>query len=325
MAGWRGLFYNGSMEQASKRPETSPKDFFLHLLSIVALYASAIGFSTLLFQAVDAWFPDTLAGYGIPSFSASAMRWAIATLVVFFPSYVAASAFLNRQYAREPEKRELRVRKWLIYFTLFVAALIILGDAVALVLNFLQGELTVRFALKVLAIAFVAGSVFGYYFWELKNRPFGVRAKAFVYGVSLVALAAVVAGFFVAGSPYEERLRQFDAQRVNDLSMIQSEVLNYWTRTGTVATSTADLADDLYGSALPTDPETHAAYQYQRTGEYSFSLCATFATTVKNGMIAGTPAAPARTPFNANWDHGVGYTCFDRTIDPKLYPPQNKG
>lgn len=314
------------MEQTQKRPETSPKDFFLHLLSIVALYASAVSFSTLLFQAVNAWFPDALTGYGIPSFSASAMRWAIATLVVFFPSYIATGVFLNKGYTVAPEKRELRVRKWLLYFTLFAAALVILGDVVALILNFLGGELTVRFALKVLVIAFVAGSVFGYYLWELKNRPFGARVKGFVYAVSFIALAAIVAGFFVAGSPYQERLRQFDAQRVNDLSMIQSELLNYWSRTGSLPDTTAQLEDNLRGFTVPVDPKTQTEYIYRKTGDQSFYLCAVFETVVANADgLSKTPPVVVQTSFGTSWPHGVGRTCFDRTIDPKLYPPQPKG
>jgi hypothetical protein len=64
----------------------------------------------------------------------------------------------------------LWIRKWLIYFTLFAAALIIIGDLVTLLNRFLEGELTVRFLLKVLAVFFVAGSVFYYYLWDLRKH-----------------------------------------------------------------------------------------------------------------------------------------------------------
>ena len=314
------------MEQTQTRPETSPKDFFLHLLSIVALYASAASFSTLLFQCINAWFPDAVAGYGF-SFSASAIRWAVAMLIVFFPTYVWTNIFLNKGYIATPEKRELHVRKWLLYFTLFVAALFILGDLVALILNFMQGELTVRFALKVLVILFVAGSVFGYYLWELKNAEFTGKVKAFIYAISVVMLAGVVAGFFVAGSPYQERMRRFDETRVNDLSMIQSQLFDYWMRTGTIPEALSGLQDDLRGFAIPLDPETQAEYTYKKTGESSFSLCAVFETVTSNTDSSGlneTPARVVQTPFGISWPHGEGAVCFDRTIDPKLYPPQGK-
>lgn len=307
------------------RPETSPKDFFLHLLSIVALYASAASFSTLLFQCINAWFPDAVAGFDF-SFSASAIRWAVAMLIVFFPTYVWTNIFLNKGYVAAPEKRELRVRKWLLYFTLFVAALFILGDLVALILNFMQGELTVRFALKVLVILFVAGSVFGYYLWDLKNATFTGKAKTFVYAISAVMLGAVVAGFFVAGSPYQERLRRFDETRVNDLSMIQSELLNYWMQTGTLPDTISLLRDDLRGVAVPTDPETGDAYPYTKTGENTFSLCATFKTVNALADANGVKSVPVPVGYSmmSSWQHGMGEVCFNRTIDPKLYPPQTK-
>lgn len=28
--------------------------------------------------------------------------------------------------------------------------------------------------------------------------------------------------------------------------------------------------------------------------------------------------------FDANWEHAAGRTCFERTIDPDLYPPREK-
>jgi len=43
------------------------------------------------------------------------------------------------------------------------AALVVIGDLVALVYNFMGGDLTARFVLKVGAILVVAGAVFGYY------------------------------------------------------------------------------------------------------------------------------------------------------------------
>lgn len=151
--------------------KTSPKDVFLHLLSIVTLYTCAVAFLVLVFQYVNVVFPDPVSpdGYYAASGSYRAIRWSIASLVVFFPVYLLTMRHLEKSYQKNPSKRGLRIRKWLIYFTLFAAALIILGDLVTLIYRFLEGELTVRFILKVLAVLFVAGSVFGYYFWDVRR------------------------------------------------------------------------------------------------------------------------------------------------------------
>jgi len=158
----------GSMEQLQK---TSPKDVFMHLLAIVTLYTSAISFLVLVFQYVNVLLPDPLSPDGFYNLSSaySKIRWSISSLIIVFPVYIFTTWHLNKSYSATPSKSNLRIRKWLIYFTLFAAALIIIGDLVTLVYNFLGGELTLRFILKVLSVFFVTISVFVYYFWELKK------------------------------------------------------------------------------------------------------------------------------------------------------------
>ncbi len=141
---------------------TSPKDVFLHLFSIFALYVSAGAFVSLIFDYINIYLPDALNPYGAQAAYGS-IRWAIASLVVVFPAYVWSSWILERGYAANPATREIKTRKWLIYFTLFLAAVIIAGDVVSLVYSLLSGDLTARFALKAVTVLFVSGAVFGHY------------------------------------------------------------------------------------------------------------------------------------------------------------------
>ncbi len=153
------------------RVKAEPRDIFLHLLAIVTLYAAAISFLVLVFQLINLYVPDKLElqDYWRKDSIVSTMRWAIAALIVVYPVHIIATRFLNKAYAAKPEKRNLRIRKWLIYFTLFVAALIIIGDLVTLIYHFLEGELTLRFILKVLTVFFVTGSIFYYNFWDVRR------------------------------------------------------------------------------------------------------------------------------------------------------------
>lgn len=146
-----------------------PRDVFMHLLAMIALYISAANFLVLIFQYINVYLPDPLERFRSPSSSLRAIRLAIAFLVVFFPVYLYTTHYLKRDYQNLPFKRKAAIRKWLIYFTLFVAALIIIGDLVSLIFHFLEGGLTLRFLLKVLAVFFVASSIFYYYRWELKK------------------------------------------------------------------------------------------------------------------------------------------------------------
>lgn len=154
-----------------KHPKASPKDFFLNLLAIITLYLSAASLLTLLFQIINISVPDLLeqGGFKDNSGRLTAMRFAISSLIVTFPLYVGTMMYLQNSYLKTPFKRNLWIRKWLIYFTLFAATLIIMGDIIALVNNLLGGELKVRFFLKFLSLLFVAGSIFAYYVLDIRK------------------------------------------------------------------------------------------------------------------------------------------------------------
>ena len=157
-----------SINQPNILPQkTSPKDVFLHLLAIIALYITAGTFISLIFSYITVLFPDQLDGYSVSSLYDS-MRFSIATLIVTLPVFMGTTRFLNKQYMTMPSLRNLRIRKWLVYFTLFATALIVMGDLVYLIYSLLKGDITIRFLLKVITVLFVAGSIFWYYYVDLK-------------------------------------------------------------------------------------------------------------------------------------------------------------
>lgn len=304
----------------------SPRDFFLHLLAIAALYLSAVSFGTLIFQFINKFFPDPLAELYQGSF-AGPLRWAVASLVIVFPTYVWVAWFLARDVVRHPEKRELKIRKWLFYFTLFAAAVVIIGDLVALIYNFLDGALSARFILKILTVFFIAASVFGYYLWNLRMERMASRdprMKWFVFGVVAVVSIATLYGFFVVGSPFAERMRRFDEHRVQDLQSIQWQIVNYWQRKGRLPDTLENLRDDISGYVVPRDAASGEPYGYRALGPRQFELCVTFKTKsseIDSGIAR--PLYPGSDSFG-NWRHESGRTCFQRTIDPELYPPLEK-
>lgn len=300
--------------------QTSPKDVFLQLFSIAGLYAAAGSLVALLFEYVNVLVPDPLAYYG-PEGSYSSIRWALASLVIVFPLYIGSIWFLERNYAVNPAAREIKTRKWLVYFTLFLAALIMAGDFVALVYALLNGDLTLRFALKALAVLLIVGTIFAQYLAAMRE---GGRSKAMricAWGAIGAVLIAIVYGFFLVGSPQEERLRQFDLRRTNDLQTIQSEIVNYRMVKGRLPASLHDLKDDIRGFVPPADPVTSVPYRYTVKGPLSFELCATFerASDASAPQVA-KPAYPRGNAIEENWSHGAGETCFSRTIDPERYP-----
>jgi hypothetical protein len=151
------------------RPYLSAREAFFYLLQFAALYTSAFNLGRLLFQLIELEFPDAIDLQWRTDYL-SGMRWSIASLLVAFPIFLLTARALARAVAGDPERRGSKVRKWLTYLTLLVAAGVLTGDLITLLYNLLGGELTVRFVLKTAVVAAIAGAIFGYYLWELRSE-----------------------------------------------------------------------------------------------------------------------------------------------------------
>ncbi len=316
------------MEQEMPQKEKlSPKHVFLHLFVIIMLYYSTVNFIILMFQYTNYWIVDPLTEVAYYQFiySSGLIRFAIASLIIVFPVFIFTSRYLSKCYAANAAIRDMRTRKWLIYFTLFVAALVIIGDLVRIILTFLEGEMTLRFILKALSILLVAALIFFYYLKDLKRGEKVLpQIKYFVWGVIALVTVAVVAGFFIVGSPKMERLRRFDYERVVRLQEIQWQIINYWRSKEYLPVQLSDLEDSISGFVAPVDPETNLPFEYNIKGAEAFELCATFNKASEDGgeipFRAVEPMSYGKSGAE-NWQHNAGRACFERVIDKELYPP----
>lgn len=295
------------------------RNVFLYVLVLITLAMSAINLGTLGFQYINLYVPDPSLVQCYGTSCQDAIRWSIASLVVMFPALVWAWRALERDVTAFPERRRSRARRWLLTFTLFVAGLVLLGDAIALIYSWLGGDLTVQFLLKLVVMALVSGTVFGYFQNALSEAPSSAKSRIIGrFAVAIVAFA-VVAGFFSAGSPFQARKERLDEVRTSHLSQIQSQLTNYFTAKQQLPTTLADLNSPVSSFMVPVDPVSGAQYEYVRTSDRSFSLCAVFETALLN---------PDQSRYyggylQEEWSHGVGRVCFERTIDPDFFPVKN--
>jgi hypothetical protein len=148
------------------KPYLSAREAFLYLVQFTTLYISAYYLGNLFFQIIDRAFPDPANPAG--DYARQAIRWSVSSVIVAFPVFLYVSSVTNRAIRTDANKRGSKVRRWLTYLTLFVAASFLIGDFITLVYNLLGGELTVRFVLKVLTIAVLAGTTFWYYLSDLR-------------------------------------------------------------------------------------------------------------------------------------------------------------
>lgn len=140
-----------------------------------------------------------------------------------------------------------------------------------------------------------------------------------------IVTIAVLAGFFIVGSPKEERLRRFDAQKISSLQTIQSYIVEYYRAKNELPQNLSLLNDELRGVIVPKDPQTKSNFEYQITGDLSFSLCADFnrpSSTLEETMPKSPSYAYPNGPFHdETWTHKEGKACFNRTIDKDFFIP----
>ncbi|MEI6296022.1 MAG: DUF5671 domain-containing protein [bacterium] len=306
------------METETTKPKTTPRDFFLNLGSVFSLYVATISLLNLLFSIIEKVLPDQ-ADYLYDPYS-SGVRMAIAFLIITFPIHIYLTRVLRNDFSQDPEKKKIGVRKWLIYFTLFVAGTAISIDLITLVYSFLEGELTLRFILKVVSVFTVSYFIIKYYLLEIKDLLTDSTSKKFEIIATVTIILSIVIGFYITGSPFTQRMRKFDDIRVSDLQSIQGQIVYYWQQKEVLPNNLTDLTDSISGFIAPTDPETKKDYTYEVSSTTAFKICANFnLTSEANSINTIYPAIIDPRGKQESWSHKDGYQCFNKNIDPELY------
>lgn len=304
----------------------TPKDFFLWAGVILSFYGSVVAFVALVFDYLNHLFPDPLAYYTGDPYS-SGIANEMATVIVLFPLFLFLMRTIRKTIEADPTRAEIWVRRWALFMTLFLAAAAVVGGIITLLVYFFQGDVTIRFALKVLTLLAVAGVSFSAFLADLRGywSAHPRRAAWSRWGALAFALASVVAGFFIVGTPWEARLYRYDDEKVGNLQAIQSQIIYYWQSKQALPQELDELNDSISGFMVPTDPQTSAGYEYRVTGDHSFALCATFnaqaqGTAYRTGNLSRPVAPVGKGVAPDNWYHEAGSYCYERTIDPDLYP-----
>lgn len=297
------------------------RDVFMYLLVVVVLTMSAVSLGALLFDFVNIYLPDPVRAVCAYDGCTGAVNTEVAVLLVAFPVLVWAWRFIRRDVQADPTKSGLWVRRWMLYLTLFVSGLTTIIDLISLINGWLNGELTLQFFLKVLVVLGIAVAIFSYFLRELRQESGAIQKWVAWKAIILVALA-LVAGIWTS-APWEARDRADDRDRVYALQSIQSEVVNFWQAKGRLPASLDELNDPIRSFRVPVDPVTAQPYGYERKQGASFELCAVFATASPGPAGVSRPVMPyGGDPYAADWGHAAGSVCFERSIDPQLYPPK---
>ncbi len=303
--------------------ENTAKNFAMQLGSLVSLYVSLSALIVLLFGIINIKFPDPALDYYYTfGGDASSVRFSIALLVIFFPTYLILTRFVNK-IRRVEHGTYLTLTKWLIYLSLLVGGGVLLGDLVLILNNFLNGDLTTRFVLKAIAFFLVVGTAFVYYLFDAKGYWQAHEKTSIKYGgiVSVVVLVALISGFMKIETPAQVREMRIDQAQVNDLQIIQNRIEEFYTRNNTLPASLTELYT---GLVAPIASAERVAYRYNVVDKTTYQLCAEFAYPTQKSVHEYSMAATRKGEFYTRdfaWDHGTGEKCFERKItvpDPTI-------
>lgn len=303
------------------QPRSHAKDVFLNLASMITLYSAAAALLNLLFTVINKAFPQTTAYYGYYS-STSSISFPVATLIIVFPLYILFMWLIERDLAGSLEARASGIRKWLIYITLFISGGLVVGDLVAVVYYFIDGqELTAGFLLKVLSILVVAGAVFWYYITDIRNKLSSSFRKIFAIVALVFVAAAIVVGFMVIGSPRTQRLVKYDDVKLSNLRTIADEVRYYYERNNKLPITLTEVAQaNSYGGLVYTDTQFERPYTYVVVDAKTFKVCAEFNRDSQN--LNATKTYPELETWST---YKAGEFCFTQTVNPNpLYPTSVK-
>ena len=295
------------------------KHFVLQLGSLASLYLSLSFLLVLLFGLINIAMPDAADGTWDIRRAEEGIKIGIAMTIVFFPTYLTLTRIVNRNRRQSSDHSYLGLTKWLIYLSLLVGGAVLLGDLVAVIMFYLEGDITMRFILKALSLLVIVGAAFYYYLQDVKGYWLKNEEKSKLAGLiaGLIALAVLIAGFINVESPAEVREEKIDSEQVSDLQELQWQISDYLAINEKLP-ETLEVLEEEQGVKVPTAPEGRDAYSYSVT-EKGFNLCATFGAESADGdHYYGRPyGLDVEKPMIMNpdnWQHGEGNHCFERVV-----------
>jgi len=293
------------------------KHFVLQLGSLISLYLSLAFFLVLSFGFINLLFPDSLDSLWQMESAAGSIRIGFAMVVVFFPTYLVLTRMVNQNRRQSKDNAYLGLTKWLIYLSLLVGGLVLLGDMVAIIIGFLEGELTMRYILKAVAVFAVTGAAFYYYIKDAQGYWLKREKQSLIYATAatIVIIATLIAAVVQIPNPAMVREMKVDNEVVSALQNIHWQIQDYYQQNQ----SLPENIDAAYGEfdRQPTFPET-ASYTYSVESDTTYKLCTTFNHDSNQldheyyPRMMGENVVDWR---NNNWDFKAGEWCFERVVE----------
>lgn len=224
LAGWMATADSGPVPRPVR--SNAARDALFYALLFVVFGMVAGNVLALLFGQINYWIPEP--GDWRRYASANGMRWSMAALIVFAPTFFFIDRSDRRATQADPARTHGTARRWLSALAMLIAVTTLLGDALYLIYTWLDGQLTARFLAKSATVAGIAVIVLAY-FREDRTMPF-LRVPLPASGL-LMALAALSLGLslWTIGGPAQGQVERRDSLRIKDMRTLSHDIANCTT------------------------------------------------------------------------------------------------
>lgn len=301
------LIIKSNIKKSEIDEKKTNKDSLYYIGLVFTLCVSINSFLFIVFSIIDKLMPDVANYYYYQIGMQSEVALMIATIIIVFPLYLLFSYLIDKDIAHDTSKKDLTLRKSVIYLALIVTSLTIISVIIATIYAYLMGSLLNTFLLKSLVVFLVSGFLFAYYYYSLdRNYKSSTRVPMILSILaSLVILLTIVFSIYIFGSPSKVRDLNIDSTKVNDLTSISFSVTNFYSENKKLPENLNQLGNNL------KDKETGIDYGFivLSASSSKYYLCATFKTDVDY-----------KNDYNlSDWSHPKGDYCFELDAAKKQY------
>lgn len=299
LAGWTVASFGVAIPKP--KSYVSAREAFLYLVMFSLLGLVAFNLGSLLFSLIDGAIADAL-DTSSDYYRHTRIRSALAALAVATPLLAAFGWYIAVQRRADPALQQSRVRKWLTYVTLTIAALVFVGDLIALVYNFLSGELSDRLLLKLIVVGVIAAGIFVFFVRDVEAAKPRSKfdAAPILAGLGAFAVAVTfVAGYLSIENPVAAREYRLDDARLETLKRVATAAQCAFTFTSQVPasyraieTAFAEKRTQVFGDCVLVryTQQDEAVVTYRADDADHIELCTDFLRPTREAPADGSVA-----------------------------------
>lgn len=303
------------------KPLHSAVTAFLYLLTLVTLGFTAFAIGDILFSLITKYVPDPLLDN--TAWAYRDLKFSIASLIITAPLFIVLANYIQKYIKSERISLESQVRKWLGFATIFIASCVIIGVLIGIIVNYLDGNLSLRMFLELTVVLAISTMVLLYNIFDIRRDEVptqNILRIVFNCVVIPLSIISLVIAFFLVESPTQARYRRIDEKTLNTMSQIKSGMENYYYTDKNLPNDLDTLKNQsdkyyIYVEDFTTIDKDHVI-TYERLEANRYTMCADFLLSTEQ-----IKEVSADVYLMEMFPHNAGNNCFtyELSADPNGY------